>query len=315
MKTKNPLFSVVIPVYNEEGNVLPLFKEIKKVMTRLGSFEIIFVNDGSTDNTGVELKRLRKVKIVQFRKNFGQSAALDAGVKAAKGKYVVTLDGDGQNDPADIPKLFGKLNQGYDVVCGWRYNRKDNWIRKFISEGARRLRSVLVDDKVHDAGCTLRVYNKVCFTDLDLAGEMHRMIPAILRWRGFRITELKVNHRPRIIGKSKYGMSRTIKGFLDMLLIWFTRKYNNRPLHLFGTVGLSLIFASVLLLSALAILKTFYGYSLSDKIWPLVGMISFLAGIQLLVSGILADLTIKNNTVSKEWMIKTVRGPKKISTK
>ena len=307
MAVKNNFkFSVVVPVLNEEGNIKKLTKEIKASMKKLGGFELIYVNDGSTDGTADVLQKSNGVKVITFRKNFGQSAALDAGIKEAKGKYIVTLDGDGQNDPADIPKLFEKLTEGYDVVCGWRHKRKDDRLKIFVSLGARKLRSVLVDDGVHDAGCTLRVYKKECFADLDLIGEMHRMIPAILRWRGFRITEMKVNHRARTWGKTKYTMTRTVKGFLDMLLIWFTRKYNNRPLHLFGSVGLFLISFSVILLGVLAGMKLFYGYELSDKIWPLVGMMAFLAGLQLLVSGILADMIIKNDTKNKSWMIKEI---------
>jgi len=307
MKIKsNPQFSIVIPVFNEEGNVLELTQEINMAMKGLGNFEIIFVNDGSSDNTSEILKKIQGVKIIEFRRNFGQSAALDAGIKQAEGKIIITLDGDGQNDPADIPKLLNKLQEGFDVVCGWRYDRKDDWSKIFVSNVARRLRSVLVDDKVHDAGCTLRVYKRECFTDLDLRGEMHRMIPAILRWRGFSITEDKVNHRRRMSGKSKYGTSRTVKGFLDMMLVWFTRKYDSRPLHLFGTIGLILIFFSTLLLLTLALMRIFYEYHLSDKIWPLAGMLGFLTGVQLLVSGILADLIIKNNTKGRSWMIKDV---------
>ena len=308
MKAKSkPIYSVVVPVFNEAGSIGKLIKEIKSILKSLHSpFEIIVVNDGSSDTTSLVLSKIRGIKIISFRKNFGQSTALDAGIKKATGSTIVTLDGDGQNDPADIPMLIKKLNQGYDVVCGWRHKRKDSWSKKFVSSVAKRLRVVLVDDKVHDSGCTLRAYKSECFTEFDLTGEMHRMIPAILRWRGFRIAEMKVNHRARTAGVSKYGPARTVKGFLDMLLIWFSRKYNDRPLHFFGTIGLFLIFLSSLLLGTLALMKIFLGYRLSDKIWPLVGIMGFLAGLQLLVSGILADLTTKNNTKNKSWMIREI---------
>ncbi len=306
-KQNSPRYSVVIPVFNEESNVETLIKEIKVSMKKVaGEYEIIVVNDGSTDDTEKVLAKIESVKIISLRRNFGQSTALDTGIKASVGEKIITLDGDGQNDPADFLKLIQKMEEGYEVVCGWRYQRKDSFDKRFISSVARNLRSILVDDTVHDAGCTLRVYKRDCFEDLDLSGEMHRMIPAILRWRGFKITEIIVNHRPRIAGVSKYGPSRMVKGFLDMLLIWFTRKYNSRPLHLFGGAGLFLILFSSVLLFTMAWMKIFFGYTLSDKIWPLVGLVGLLAGIQLLVSGILADLVIKNNTQEKSWMIKKI---------
>lgn len=308
MKAKDDkTYSVVIPVFNEEGNIGNLIVEIKKIMSKLGkSFEIIIVNDGSIDKTQKILEKIEGIKIIEFRKNFGQSSSLDAGIKMAEGKIIITLDGDGQNDPADIPALTERLNEGFDVVCGWRHKRKDGWEKVFVSAVARKLRNILVDDGVHDAGCTLRVFKKECFKNLDLSGEMHRMIPALLKWRGFKITEIKVNHRPRLKGKSNYGTSRMLKGFLDMLLIWFTRKYNSRPLHLFGGIGLILILFSSALLLILAWMRVFQGFTLSDKIWPIVGLIGLVAGIQLFVSGILADLIIKNNTKEKSWRIKDV---------
>jgi len=301
------VYSVVVPVLNEEGNVAPLHKEILLVMKSLKkNFEIIFVNDGSADKTLQNLKKLKPVKIIDLRKNCGQSAALDAGIKASKGEILITLDGDGQNDPADIPELLAKMEEGYDAVCGWRYKRKDNFTKRFISKGAKFLRSLLVSDGVHDAGCTLRVYKRECFEDLDLYGEMHRMIPALLKWRGFKITEIKVNHRPRTRGKTKYNWKRTIKGFLDMLEIWFWRKYENRPLHLFGSLGLLLTIFSSLFLLFLAIKRLFFNYGLSDKIWPLAGMTSFITGIQLLIFGLLANLIIKNRYKKDFYKIREI---------
>lgn len=284
-----PYFSIVVPVFNEEENVARLHQEIIEVMETMGKpFEIIFVDDGSTDNTFSILKKLSPIVIVRLRTNWGQSAALDAGIKKAQGRIIFTLDGDGQNDPADFPKLLEKLKQGYDVVCGWRYKRKDPFLKNLVSKGAAFLRGILVKDGVHDAGCTLRVYKKECFDDLDLYGEFHRMIPALIRWRGFKITEIKVNHRPRRYGESKYNWKRTIKGFLDMVYIWFWRKYSARPLHLFGGIGIFLSISGGLLLVFLAFLKIFYRYQLSDKIWPLVGFFSLVLGVQLLLTGLLA---------------------------
>ncbi|HOW35818.1 MAG TPA: glycosyltransferase family 2 protein [Candidatus Omnitrophota bacterium] len=297
----NPIeISVVVPVYNEEGSVVHLYTEIEAVLRAMGlTFEIIFVDDGSTDGTAAKLKTLRLLRVIRLRKNYGQSCALDAGVKAARGKFIVTLDGDGQNDPADIPLLWRTIQNGYSVVCGWRFKRKDSFLKRFISLGARFLRRRLVDDDIHDAGCTLRIYRRECFEDLDLYGELHRMIPALLKWRGFKITEVKVNHRPRIAGCTKYGWDRVLKGFLDMLYVWFWRKYAFRPLHLFGAFGIFFMLFGSLLLLFLTGLKIFLGYQLSNKIWPLVGFFSVSIGVQFLMMGFLAANLVDQNRARK----------------
>ncbi|MFA5075832.1 MAG: glycosyltransferase family 2 protein [Patescibacteria group bacterium] len=286
--------SVVVPFYNEEGNVVELHRQILAVCQQLGKpFEIIFVNDGSSDKSLDEMKKLSPVKIINFRKNFGQTAALDAGIKMAQGEIVVTLDGDLQNDPADIPLLLQKVNEGYDVVSGWRWQRKDSLMKRFCSRGANGLRKVLINDHIHDSGCTLKAYRRECFEKVDLYGEMHRFIPAILQWQGYRVAEIKVNHRPRIHGVTKYKLGRVVKGFLDMLSVWFWRKYSNRPLHLFGGLGLTMSFVGVVILLVLFILRILGIISLAGRIWPLVGVFMILLGIQLFVSGILADISVK----------------------
>ena len=301
-----PYFSFIIPVYNEEDNVAPLHKEIVAVAKKLKkAFEVIFVDDGSSDKTLENLKKLSPVKILVLRKNSGQSAALDAGIKAAQGKILITMDGDGQNDPADVPKMLKKLN-GFDVVCGWRHQRKDPPAKRFISQGAKFFRSFLVADKIHDAGCTLRIYKRECFNGLDLYGEMHRMIPALLAWNGFRLVEVKVNHRLRKSGQTKYSWQRTFKGFLDMLDVWFWRKYQARPLHLFGSAGLFLISFSSFFGLYLVIKRLFFNYSLADKIWPLIAVTGFITGIQLLVFGLLANLIIKSEKKHDFYRVKEV---------
>ena len=304
---KDIVYSVVVPVFNEEANVEMLFAEIKAVLKKMvKSYEIIFVDDGSSDGTVHKLMNLKPIKIIRLRKNLGQSIALDAGIKASKGKYIITMDGDGQNDPADFPALVENLDKDTDVVCGWRFERKDSLSKRLISLGARFLRKFLVDDGVHDSGCTLRIYRRECFEGVDLYGEMHRMIPAILKWRGFVIREIEVNHRPRTAGISKYGWSRTLKGFSDMMGVWFWRRFELRPLHFFGSLGLLVSLASFILLFLLAVFKIFWGYTLSDKIWPLVGMTGFISGIQLLIFGLLADMIIKNRHTKEYYSIKEV---------
>lgn len=306
-RVKKPFYSVVIPVYNEEKNVTNLHQEVVSVMKGLKKkFEIIFVNDGSTDRTLDRLKILSPIKIINFRANFGQSSSLDAGIKSARGEIIITMDGDGQNDPKDIPNLLKKLGCGFDVVCGWRYKRKDPFLKKFISLGARELKKIFVQDEIHDSVCALRVYRRECFEDLDLYGELHRMIPGLLKWRGFRVTEIKVNHRFRRYGKSKYDWKRIIRGFLDMIGVWFWRNYESRPLHLFGTLGLMTTVISIIFGMYLAIMRMFFGYYLRDKIWPLVVTTAFIFGIQLLVFGLLADLILKNRPKKDFYKIKEI---------
>ena len=295
--TKKIYYSVIVPLFNEEKNVVKLHKDIVSVMKSLKkNYEIIFVDDGSTDKTFENLKNIHPLKIIKFRRNFGQSAALDAGIKHASGQVFVTLDGDGQNDPNDIPNLLRNISNKYDVVCGWRHKRQDSFGKRIISNAANFLGKFFTNSGVHDSGCTLRVYRKECFEDFDLYGEMHRMIPALMKWRGFRITEVKVNHKPRKFGKTKYNFSRTLKGLLDMFEVWFWRKYENRPLHLFGGSGFVLSLLGIIFGIYLIVKRIFFGYALSNKIWPLVAMTIFITGVQLFIFGLLADLTIKNRS-------------------
>lgn len=295
MTDRYPLaYSVVVPVYDEQDNVVALHAEIVAAMNQIGgAYEIIFVDDGSTDATFDRLDGLAPIKIIRFRKNFGQTAALDAGFQAARGKIIITLDGDQQNNPADIPLLLEQLAEGYDVVSGWRWQRHDPQAKNVISRGANFLRRFFVKDNIHDSGCSLKAYRRECFENFSLFGEMHRFIPAMLRWQGYRVTEVKVSHRPRAHGTTKYGWKRIVKGFVDMISVWFWRKYANRPLHLFGGVGVLAIFIGSVMGITLIILRYFAGFSLANRIWPLVAVFLVLAGIQLFVSGLLADILIK----------------------
>lgn len=299
-------YSVIIPVFNEEQNVDKLHKEVFEALSELKKpFEIIFVDDGSTDGTYQKLSKLKPIVLIKLRRNSGQSSALDAGIKASSGQIIITMDGDGQNDPKDISKMISILNDGNDVVCGWRIDRKDQFSKRFISYVARFLRKFIVNDETKDAVCALRVYKRVCFENLDLYGEMHRMIPAILRWQGFKVVEVPVNHRARVYGVTKYNWKRTIKGFLDMINVWFLQKYNGRPLHLFGTFGLLLVTMSTSLLFVLAIMRLFFNYMLSDKIWPMVGMVGLLLGFQFFVLGLMSDLIIRNSQKRSFYLIET----------
>jgi len=290
-----PYLSIVAPLYNEEGNVKELHRGIVEACQKLDKpFEIIFVDDGSSDGTARECLGLKPLKFIEFRKNFGQTAGFDAGIKQSRGEIIITMDGDLQNDPNDIGSLLEEINKGFDVVAGWRFKRKDSFSKKLFSRGANLLRKILIQDRIHDSGCGLKAYKKECFEDVDLFGEMHRFIPAILELQGFRVSEVKVNHLPRIHGKTKYNWRRAVKGFVDMLSIWFWRKYSNRPLHLFGGLGIiSTIFGMIILLW-MAVEKIFFQAQLSEKIWPLMGVFLIMVGIQLFVFGLLADIMIKN---------------------
>ncbi len=293
--SNRPYLSVVVPLYNEEGNAKELHKKIIEACEALGkTFEIIFIDDGSMDKTNEICRDLKPLKFITFRKNFGQTAAFDAGIKNSSGKIVVTMDGDLQNDPADIGLLLEKLDGGYDVVSGWRKKRQDTFAKKFFSRTANVLRKVLIDDGIHDSGCSLKAYKRECFEDVDLFGEMHRFIPALLKIQGFKITEVSVSHHPRKRGVTKYNWKRGVKGFVDMISVWFWKKYANRPLHLFGAGGLAIFFLGILSGAALVIARIFYAVPMSNKIWPLIAIFLVLMGIQLFIFGLLADIVVKN---------------------
>lgn len=287
--------SVVVPLYNEAGNVLELHRRIKAALELSGHpYEIIFIDDGSKDKTREEAETCTPLKLIVFRKNFGQTAAFDAGIKAATGDIIVTIDGDLQNDPADIPLLLAKIDEGYDVVSGWRVKRRDSISKIVFSRVANLLRKILIHDNIHDSGCSLKAYRRECFKDVDLFGEMHRFIPAILQLEGYRVAEVKVSHHPRLHGLSKYNWKRGMKGFVDMLSIWFWRKYSHRPLHLFGGVGIVLFALGSTILLWMLVEKLYFGASLSERLWPLVGIFFTLVGVQFFISGLLADISVKS---------------------
>ncbi len=303
--------SVVVPILDEEGSVLDLYNKIISCALRMEKeFEIIFVNDGSSDGTLEIIKKLKPLKIINFRKNFGQTAAMDAGIKLAQGKYIVTMDGDGQNDPADIPKLIEKLkSDDLDVVSGWRKNRKDSFFKKFFSKRAANLRKILINDGIHDSGCSLKIYKKECFESVNLYGEMHRFIPAILKIKGFKIGEVAVNHNPRTTGKTKYNWKRGVKGVLDMFAVWFWKKYSNRPLHFFGGLGILLMLVSVVS-GVWAIYKKFFlNVDLSDTSLTILSMGGFFMGVLFFVFGLLSDILSKiyySSNIDRPYHIKEI---------
>ena len=301
--------SVVVPVFNEEGNVRELHKEILEVCKKENyKFEIIFVDDGSKDKTPEICKELKPLKYIRMRKNFGQTAAMDAGIKLAQYDYIVTMDGDRQNDPADIPKLVNYLEENdLDIVSGWRKNRKDTVMKKFTSRVANFLRGIIVKDNIHDSGCSLKIYKKECFDHINLYGEMHRFIPALLRIKGFEVGEVVVNHRPRTAGVTKYNWKRTIKGFVDMISLCFWSKYAVRPLHILGAGGMVSIFLGVVC-AIWSIVLFALGYKMSNNIMPpLLTVFFIIVGLLMFIFGLMSDMMSKTyygSGIDKSYSIK-----------
>ena len=286
--------SVVIAVFNEQDNLSALIDEINGVCDARGWVrEIIVVDDGSTDNSARVAGAMANVTVFRFRRNFGQTAAFDAGCHAAQYEYVVTMDGDGQNDPADIPNLIAHLEAGnLDVVSGWRVNREDTFSKRFVSRGANLLRKLFLNDTIHDSGCSLKVYRRECFDNVRLYGEMHRFIPALLEMQGFSVGELPVNHRPRRSGTSKYNAVRTIKGLADIVLLWFWRSYSVRPIHLLGGIGVLFLLAATIF-GGRTVWLFVTDRKLSSTLEPLLTVFSFIAGLLFVSLGILTDILMK----------------------
>jgi len=291
--------SVIIPVFNEEGNLTPLYREIIAVVKdNYRIYEIVFINDGSTDGSLSELMDLHqadpRVKIISFRRNFGQSAAISAGFDHCNGDVVITMDADMQNDPTDIPEIVKKINAGYDIVNGWRKNRRDRFLtRKIPSFLGNLLVSFITKVKLHDYGCTLRGFRKEVVKSLKLYGEMHRYIPAIASRIGIRSIEIPVNHRPRCRGRSKYGLGRTYRVLLDLISIKYLLSYYHRPLQVFGGVGAVMILIGFLSGVKLVYDKFFQLQPLAGRPLLFLTVLLFFLGVQIISLGLIAEMLSK----------------------
>lgn len=288
--------SVVIPVFNEEENIELLYTKIKQSLDNLGKgYEIIFIDDGSTDKTTALLHRIctedRKVKGIIFRRNFGQTAAISAGFDHADGEIIVTLDADLQNDPEDIPQLIEKIEEGYDVVSGWRAERKDPFLsRRMPSYISNWLTSLFTGVKLHDYGCTLKAYRKEITKNIKLYGEMHRFVPALASWVGASICEVKVRHHPRKYGKSSYNFSRINRGFLDLLTVKFLLSFATSPIQIFGKFGLISIFSGFICGIILLVMKVVSGVDMTGNPFLYLSILFLLIGGQFISMGLLGEI-------------------------
>ncbi|MCB0346857.1 MAG: glycosyltransferase family 2 protein [Bdellovibrionales bacterium] len=307
------LVSIVIPLFNEEDNVEALYQELTSVAAAASlNCQFVFVDDGSSDQTVSRLMAIagddERVMIVNFRRNFGQTAAMAAGFDFADGDIIVTMDGDLQNDPAEIPNMIAKLEEGYDMVAGWRKNRQDKFLsRKLPSMIANRIISSTTNVRLHDYGCTLKVMRSEVAKNIQLYGEMHRFIPALAAELGVKVAEVPVNHRARVAGTSKYGISRTFRVLLDLLTVKFFLGFSTRPLHMFGMLGMVTGAFGFLILGWLAIERLIIGLPIGGRPMLMLGSMLVLIGLQFICFGLLAEVMVRTYHESQNKKIYTVR--------
>lgn len=299
MPDPDHMLSIVIPIYNEEENLVPLLEGVTGELDKLDrEYEIVVVNDGSTDASESVLNGLadgeRRLKVVTFRRNFGQTAAMMAGIDFARGDIIIPMDGDLQNDPADIRNLLTKLEEGYDVVSGWRKDRKDHELKRNLpSRIANKLISIISGVRLHDYGCSLKAYRTDVLKGVKLYGEMHRFVPIYATWQGGRVTEIPVNHRERVRGTSKYGFERVIKVVLDLVVVKFLANYANKPIYVFGSFGLLSIAVSFMTGFLALYLKIYKDVSFILTPLPLLVVMAFITGVMSILMGLLAEVIMR----------------------
>ncbi len=307
-----PELSLFLPVLDEESNLRPMHEKIRLALDALGkTAEVIYVDDGSTDKSLSILREIAseddRVRVISLRRNYGQTAAMSAGIDAANGAILIPMDADLQNDPADIKRLLEKLEEGYDVVSGWRKNRQDKLIsRKIPSQIANRVISWIGGVKLHDYGCSLKVYRRDVIQDVKLYGEMHRFIPIYASWAGARVTEIPVDHHARTMGKSKYGISRTIKVIFDLMTIKFMASYQTKPIYVFGTFGI-IAFILSMIAGVWAIVLKFYGTSFILTPLPVITVVMLAISVQFFLMGLLAELSVRTYHESQDKATYAIR--------
>ena len=319
----HPELSIVIPVHNESPNIKPLYEELTQTLGKYGrAYELLIVDDGSTDDSFEQLATLQardpRLRVIRFRRNFGQTAAFAAGIAAARGRLVITSDGDLQNDPRDIPAMVTLLDQGNDIVCGWRKDRKDTFFtRRLPSVIANKLISLSTGVALHDYGCSLKVFRAEVIKPLRLYGEMHRFLPAIASQIGVKIAEMEVNHRARKAGATKYGLSRTIRVVLDLATVKFLLSYSTRPLQIFGLLGLIAGGMGMLITGWLAYVRLFLHQGIADRPLLLLGVMMVFIGVQLVTFGLLAEVMARTYYESQgklTYVIREVRESPDLAT-
>lgn len=287
--------SIIIPINNEEGNIVPLYQKLFEQLQRIQrSYEIIIVDDGSTDSTFEKITQLHtqdpRIKIIKFRKNFGKSTALNVAFQYVKGQIIITMDGDLQDDPEEIPQFLAKIEEGFDLVSGWKYPRFDPFTKTIPSKFFNKLTCLFMGVDLHDFNCGFKAYKRVVVKNIQLYGEMHRYIPALAAWNGFKITEIKIKHHPRHSGKSKYGFSRLIKGFLDLITVKFLTNYASRPLHVFGVPGIISFLVGFVIGLYLVILKYLENAQLSERPLLMLSVLLMVIGFQFVSMGLLGEM-------------------------
>jgi glycosyltransferase involved in cell wall biosynthesis len=307
-QTRNVKLSVVIPLYNEEKSLEELYKRITIALQPLSkNYQLIFIDDGSTDNSFTVLRDLHKkdtrVKALCFRKNFGKAAALSAGFKEAQGDVIITLDADLQDLPEEIPNLIKKLDEGYDLISGWKIKRQDPLRRKIASRLFNLVSSFFTGVRIHDFNCGLKCYRREVIEEIELYGELHRYIPVLASWKGFKVGEIKVSHHPRIHGKSKYGGERYLRGFFDLLTVIMLTKYPQKPLHFFGFIGTLLSIAGIAINIYMAVLR-FSGKWIANRPLLLLGILLLILGIQFIFFGLMGELIVFSSPKSAFYLVK-----------